>query len=108
MVQSLQLQATHCRQKPAWKAQWQDVKGNGGTSRRAGRHAPKSENRGVRGILIRCPQPGRYGMSYKQSDTPPVLAPGCEELKCDVVGISKRQCRIVGLTRFDGQIDYAA
>ena len=30
----------------------------------------------------------------KQSDTPPVLAPGCEELKCDVVGISKRQCRV--------------
>src|ERR1035437_13273 len=29
------------------------------------------------------------------SDTPPVLAPGCEELKCDVVGISKRQCRVV-------------
>ena len=33
--------------------------------------------------------------AYKQSDTPPVLAPGCEELKCDVVGISKRQCRVV-------------
>jgi hypothetical protein len=32
----------------------------------------------------------------KQSDTPPVLASGCEELKCDVVGISKRQCRVVG------------
>src|SRR5438105_14924074 len=32
-------------------------------------------------------------MAYKQSDTSPVLAPGCEELKCDVVGISKRQCR---------------
>ena len=31
----------------------------------------------------------RYGMTYKQSDTPPVLALGCEELKCDVVGISK-------------------
>jgi type IV secretory pathway TraG/TraD family ATPase VirD4 len=37
----------------------------------------------------------RYEMAYKQSDTPPVLAPGCEELKCDVVGISKRQCRVV-------------
>src|SRR5580698_2486989 len=34
-------------------------------------------------------------MAYKQSDTPPALAPGCEELKCDVVGISKRQCRVV-------------
>ena len=42
------------------------------------------------------PSPNRrYGMAYKQSDTPPVLAPGCEELKCDVVGISKRQCRVV-------------
>ena len=37
----------------------------------------------------------RYGMAYKRSDTSPVLAPGCEELKCDVVGISKRQCRVV-------------
>ena len=37
----------------------------------------------------------RYGMAHKQSDTPLVLAPGCEELKCDVVGISKRQCRVV-------------
>ena len=37
----------------------------------------------------------RYGMASKQSDTPPLLAPGCEELKCDVVGISKRQCRVV-------------
>ena len=36
-----------------------------------------------------------YGMAYKQSDTLPVLAPGCEELKCDVVGIPKRQCRVV-------------
>ena len=34
-------------------------------------------------------------MAYKQSDAPQVLAPGCEELKCDVVGISKRQCRVV-------------
>jgi hypothetical protein len=37
----------------------------------------------------------RYGMAYKQSDTLPVLASGCEELKCDVVKISKRQCRVV-------------
>ena len=37
----------------------------------------------------------RYGIAYKQSDTPPVLAPGYEELKCDVVRISKRQCRVV-------------
>src|SRR5271165_2054435 len=35
-------------------------------------------------------------MAYKQSDTPPFSAPGCEELKCDVVGISKRQCRVSG------------
>ena len=28
MVQSRQLQATHCRQEPAWKGQWQDVKGS--------------------------------------------------------------------------------
>src|SRR5580704_9095849 len=41
------------------------------------------------------PSTRRYGMAYKQSDTPPVLAPGCEEFKCDVVGISKRQCRVV-------------
>src|SRR4029079_15011613 len=33
-------------------------------------------------------------MAYKQSDTSPVSAPGCEELKCEVVGISKRQCRV--------------
>ncbi len=41
------------------------------------------------------PTTRRYGMAYKQSDNSPVLAPGCEELKCDVVGISKRQCRVV-------------
>ena len=28
MVQSRQLQATHCPQEPAWKGQWQDVKGS--------------------------------------------------------------------------------
>lgn len=44
---------------------------------------------------IRDASSRRYGMADKQSDTPPVLAPGCEELKCDVVGISKRQCRVV-------------
>jgi len=27
MVQSRQLQADHCRGEPAWKGQWQDVKG---------------------------------------------------------------------------------
>ena len=41
------------------------------------------------------PRSRRDGMAYKQSDAPPVLAPGCEELKCDVVGISKRQCGVV-------------
>src|SRR5947207_13253515 len=35
----------------------------------------------------------RHGMAYKQSDTSAVLAPWCEELKCDVVGISKLQWR---------------
>ncbi len=27
MVQSRQLQATHCRGEPAWKGQWRDAKG---------------------------------------------------------------------------------
>jgi hypothetical protein len=27
MVYSRQLQATHCRQPPAWKGQWRDAKG---------------------------------------------------------------------------------
>ena len=46
-------------------------------------------------LIARRTHSRRYGMAYKQSDTPPVLVPGCEELKCDVVGISKRQCRVV-------------
>jgi hypothetical protein len=46
------------------------------------------------GHLLGIARTRRYGMAYKQSDTSPVLAPGCEELKCDVVGISKRQCRV--------------
>src|SRR5436305_10767364 len=33
-------------------------------------------------------------MASKQSDTAPVSAAGGEELECDVVGISKRQCRV--------------
>ena len=59
------------------------ISGNG----KRGPGIPKVPNGGT--------QSRRYGMAYKQSDTPPVLAPGCEELKRDVVGISKRQCRVV-------------
>ena len=36
----------------------------------------------------------KNSVAYKQSATSPVLAPRCEELKCDVVRISKRQCRV--------------
>jgi len=40
-------------------------------------------------------RPGVRDGSISRSDTPPVSVPGCEELKCDVVGISKRQCRVM-------------
>jgi hypothetical protein len=35
------------------------------------------------------PPPGGRGWACQQSDTPPVLAPRCEELECDVIGVSK-------------------
>jgi hypothetical protein len=41
MVQSRQLQATHCRQEPAWKGQWQDVKGGWWYVEACREHAPK-------------------------------------------------------------------
>jgi len=42
MVYSHQLQADHCRQAPAWKGQWQDVKGRSWYVEACRRHAPKA------------------------------------------------------------------
>jgi hypothetical protein len=41
MVQSVQGQATHCRQEPAWKGQWRDAKGKSWYVESCRRHAPK-------------------------------------------------------------------
>ncbi len=41
MVQSRQLQATHCQQEPAWKGIWTDRKGNGWYVEACRLHAPK-------------------------------------------------------------------
>ena len=41
MVYSHQLQADHCRQPPAWKGQWQDVKGHCWYVEACREHAPK-------------------------------------------------------------------
>ena len=36
------------------------------------------------------------GTAYWAGRYPPVLAPRCEELECDVVRVSKGQCRVPG------------
>ncbi len=41
MVQSRQLQATHCRQAPEWKGIWTDRKGNSWYVEACRVHAPK-------------------------------------------------------------------
>jgi hypothetical protein len=41
MVYSHQLQATHCYEPPAWKGQWQDVKGRWWYVEACAQHAPK-------------------------------------------------------------------
>ena len=41
MVQSRQLQATHCRQEPAWKGQWRDPRGRNWYVEACRQHAPK-------------------------------------------------------------------
>jgi len=41
MVQSRQLQATHCRREPAWKGQWRDAKGRTWYVEVCRDHAPK-------------------------------------------------------------------
>ena len=41
MVYSHQLQADHCRQPPAWKGQWQDVKGHWWYIEACRKHAPQ-------------------------------------------------------------------
>jgi hypothetical protein len=49
-------------------------------------------DRGERRHYIRFTQvapPEGAELKASASHTPPVLAPGCEELKCDVVGVSK-------------------
>jgi len=40
MAYSHQLQADHCRQPPAWKGQWQDVKGHWWYMEACRKHAP--------------------------------------------------------------------
>ena len=37
---------------------------------------------------------GVSGRPIGQTDTPPALTPRCEELECDVVRVSKGQCRV--------------
>jgi hypothetical protein len=41
MVQSRQLQATHCYEPPAWKGQWRDAKGRTWYVEACRVHAPK-------------------------------------------------------------------
>jgi hypothetical protein len=41
MVYSKKLQATHCRQPPAWKGVWTDVKGRSWYVEACADHAPK-------------------------------------------------------------------
>ena len=41
MVQSRQLQATHCRREPAWKGQWRDAVGRIWYEEACREHAPK-------------------------------------------------------------------
>jgi len=41
VVYSHQLQATHCRQEPAWKGQWRDPKGGTWYVEACRQHAPK-------------------------------------------------------------------
>ena len=41
LVYGHQLQADHCRQPPAWKGQWQDVKGRWWYVEACRVHAPK-------------------------------------------------------------------
>ena len=41
MVQSQQLQATHCGREPAWKGIWTDRKGKGWYVEACRQHAPK-------------------------------------------------------------------
>jgi len=41
MLYSHQLQATHCRQEPAWKGIWTDRKGKGWYVEACRQHAPK-------------------------------------------------------------------
>jgi hypothetical protein len=41
MVQSRQLQATHCRLEPAWRGQWRDAKGGWWYVEACRDHTPK-------------------------------------------------------------------
>jgi hypothetical protein len=41
MVYSVQLQATHCRQPPAWKGVWRDRTGKSWYAEACREHAPK-------------------------------------------------------------------
>jgi hypothetical protein len=41
VIYSPQLQATHCRQAPAWKGIWRDVKGRSWYVETGAQHAPK-------------------------------------------------------------------
>jgi hypothetical protein len=50
MVQSRQLQATHCGQPPAWKGQWQDVKGSWWYVEACREHAPKVRSGAMEGF----------------------------------------------------------
>jgi hypothetical protein len=71
MVQSVQLQATHCHEPPAWKGTWRDAKGThlvrGGLS---GTRA-KADQRGVGGLLFgpggaENPRPRTYVLPIDQ------------------------------------------
>ena len=54
MVQSRQLQATHCRGVPAWKGVWKDRSGHSWYVEACWEHAPKVARRGVGGFLTPC------------------------------------------------------
>jgi hypothetical protein len=50
MVQSVHLQATHCRQEPAWKGLWRDRTGKSWYVEACREHAPKVTSRAGEGF----------------------------------------------------------
>ena len=68
MVQSRQLQATHCRGEPAWKGQWQDRSGRSWYVEACRDHAAEGDQRGVGGLLsgrVGVPPSVTYGLGVR-------------------------------------------